>query len=338
MNMYIISSPLQMLCSIESFLNFKKEKNLFYVFLGKSEKNNDFMKDLSKKYLPKEQIYFFEQKTNSVIILINKINKIKNINKNYKINNLFIGNISEFSEKVFAINIECNRLWSLDDGSKTLVLKDYYSKSNNKINCFEKINLNSLVKSIILIFFSLKSSKVRVINWFTIFNFIPKNGGFIKNHQLLKFKKEINFKYHKSYNENDEVYFIGTNIINVGVIKNENYFIQLLSSIKNNYKNKKVYYIPHRFESSIHLKKISQLGFEIKEFDHIIEIAFLEKNIYPKTIASFYSTALYTLSKIFPETNVDFYEIDESYLAPKFILGTKIVEKEYKSIFGSVKY
>lgn len=336
MNLYIISSPLQMVCALESLLQLKS-KSVFILILGRSEKANEFMLKLSKDYLDKEKVYY-TKKTSSISLLLEKIKLLKKFNKKYHFKNIFIGNISEFSEKVFAINIKSKKLWSLDDGSKTLVLKDYYAIHNNKIDCFDKLNLNAVIKFVILKLFLLKSSKEIMINWFTVFNFIPKNGGIIQNHQLSEFKKEIKFNEHNRNDQSKDIYFIGTNLINVGVIKSEEIFFKLLSNIKKRYNNKKVYYIPHRFESAIHIERIAQIGFEIKEFNHIVEIAFLENNIYPKTIASFYSTALYTLSKIFPESKIDFYEIDESYLTSKFKLGTKTVEKEYKSIFGSIKY
>lgn len=332
MNLYIISSPLQLVCAIESWLQLNK-RGVFWIFLSKSAKANDFMQKLSKDYLEKEKVYYTGG-PDPINPLIKKIVHLKYIKRSYKIQNLFIGNISEFSEKLCAININCERLWSLDDGAKTLVLKDFYTAQNGKINCFDKTNINAFIKLLILKFFSLRTSKNIVVNWFTIFDFKPNNGGIIHTHRLSNFKKKINFIGRHDNSSENEIYFIGTNLINAGVLNNaENYF-KLLGIIRKCYSNKKVFYIPHRLEDSSDISRIRELGFEIKEFDHIIEIAFLEMNIYPCTIASFYSTALYSISKLFPETKVDFFELDQNYISPKFISSTKIVEKEYKTVFG----
>lgn len=333
MNLYIISSPFQLVCAMESLLQSKK-KSIFWIYLGIPGKGNDLMLKLADEYLKNENV-FYSIKTNPIILLINKIKFLKKINKTYKIENLFIGNLSEFSEKLCAVNIKCKKLWSLDDGAKTLVLKEFYTDKNKKIDCFGEKKMNSLIKYLILKCFFLKASKEIDINWFTIFDFKPKNKGVLHVHELLNFKKQINFNGTFSSNNKNVVYFIGSNLINAGVISKAEDYLKSLHKIKSCYPEKKIIYMPHRFESLEVIDKIREFGFEIKELDHIIEIAFLEEEIYPYTIASFYSTALYSMSKLFPKANVDFFQIDKNYISSKFTNHVKTVEKEYKTFFGT---
>lgn len=291
------------------------------------------MIDLSEKYLIQNNLVFIEN-SNPVLLLIEKIKKIKTINKNRRIENLFVGNIEEFSEKLCAININCSKLWSLDDGAKTLVLNEAYNQQE-QINCFKTKSSFPLVKKILIKAFFLQSVKYKQINWFTIFNFKPKNGGSFMNHSLSKFKDLIG--YDGKYSENGNIYFIGTNLINAGVIKKREYYFSALKEILSFYEKKEIVYIPHRKESKQDLLEVEKLGFTILHLNQIVEVAFLEKNIYPTTIASFFSTALYSLSNLFPKSNVNFFETNKDQINEGFISSTTTVEKEYKITFGVTK-
>lgn len=333
MNLYIISSPFQLACAIESSLQLDTNC-IFWIFLGKTKKVNNLMISLCESYISKNKVHYLDYRK-PVILLISKIKQLKILNQSYDFDKIFIGNLAEFSEKLIAININHKELWSLDDGAKTLVLNKTHCKETFKIKPInQKMSISNIVKNIIITVYSLRKYRIEKVNWFTIFDFVPNNNGKIVTHQLSYLKRKMNYIEVENSSNKEHIYFIGTNLINTGVIENADNYFQQLKTIIENYSKNIVIYVPHRLESKKDLLTISTLGFKIKEFDNIIEIAFLKNKIYPHTIISFYSTALYSLSKLFPKTRVEFIELNPQFIAPKFLENIEIVQKEYKSIFG----
>lgn len=94
-----------------------------------------------------------------------------------------------------------------------------------------------------------------------------------------------------------DIYFIGAKFSENGIISLYTE-IELLSTIREhlNGLSNTIYYLPHRDDSPEKLKEIEGLGFIVKNLGKPIEVYFQEQQEIPAIIASFCSTALYTLT------------------------------------------
>src|SRR5690606_6060660 len=94
----------------------------------------------------------------------------------------------------------------------------------------------------------------------------------------------------------DNIYWIGSPIVEDGIVSDEYYFSSLKCYCKTIGLNCKIIYIPHRRESVDKINRIkNEIGITINYIDCPIELFFLNEDSYPKIVISFFSTALFTL-------------------------------------------
>ena len=124
------------------------------------------------------------------------------------------------------------------------------------------------------------------------------------------------FSFLKSLSKNtkkktNEVYFIGTYLIEVNIISKKT-LIYLLDYIKTHYekRNLNVIYISHRRESKASLDIVP---FEIKSFPYPIELLIFKENKIPELFASFFSSSIFNLKKI-GVNKIESFIIPELYL------------------------
>src|SRR5690606_5589915 len=104
-----------------------------------------------------------------------------------------------------------------------------------------------------------------------------------------------------------KIYFIGTNLVGADVIDINTYSVLLEAVFKRNMQEGHIVYMPHRFENVDYLQDLFKCySIEVIRPNNIIEIFFISNKIVPKKIISFYSTAIFSLKKIFPQTEVNF--------------------------------
>jgi len=326
MSLFIIESPFQLLCAIEAKEHFKTLNNTL-IILDTGEKNNllQIKNLLNLSHWNIVNIIPFS--SNKLITFLKSIQLVHKFKKN-KLHNLFIGEFRSETMWLFVTNVKYVNSYLLDDGSHTIHLQ------NNTFNNLLQYNkgINSVKKYLLKIMF-LNGLDRTVMNLFTIYDFENKylNQNIIKNNFNF-----INTKIDEKFNSNQNIYFIGSNMVENDML-DEDYFFDILKKILKYYgTNKPIIYIPHRREQEYKLKKIEELDVQIKLIDVPIEIYFLLNQIKPNHIASFASTALYTLSKIYSISEVDSFEIDFKFLKKeyheKFRSIYSFQNKYYKSI------
>lgn len=311
----MVESPFQLLCAIEAKEHFKTLNNTL-IILDTGEKNNLLqiknLLDLSNWDI----VHIIPFNNNKLIQFLKSIQLIYKFKK-IKLDNLFIGEFRSDIMWLFVTNAKYINSYLLDDGSHTIHLQ------NNTFNNLLHYNkgINSVKKNLLKIAF-LNGLNRKVINLFTIYDFKNKylNQNIIKNNFNF-----INTRIDNEFKSNQNIYFIGTNMVENNMLEEDYFFIMLKKIIKYYGKNKTIIYIPHRREKKDKLKNVEKLNIQIKSINLPIEIYFLLNQIKPNHIASFASTALYTLSKIYSISKVDSFEIDFKFL-----------KKEYHEKFRSI--
>lgn len=321
-NLYIVESPLQLLNAIEAKEEFAAKKNVLIVKFSNEQKNNyqiekllaescwDHIYKIPYIYSTKIQIIHF---CSLARFLIWKKQKFKKI---------FIGEFRSDEMWMIQNNLPHEETFLLDDGNMTIEVQNNYLKELEKYNLERLINKRK--KDILYKFFLLKTPERKIVDLFTMFDLKPYSGQRIVQNRFKAVASKLGNINDQS--NSDNVFFVGSNIMELGIV-NDDYFFECIKFIINFYKNKgkKLVYIPHRREKEEKLLTIkNQLDIEILYPSNLLELDFLYKKIRPKHIASFYSTALYSLKKIYNCQEVDAFKLDFTQ-----------VKKEYRSEIAS---
>lgn len=312
-NLYIVSTPMQLLSAIEAQNYFQTKNNVLVIlfFLIRDGKNINQMFDLLE-FFPYDKLLTY-QNSNGVKIfnLIKYIKIISSTDYQY----VFFGYSTPIYRRMIA-NLNYEKLFFLDDGVLTITTHNQiYHKENlhSELSSLpmEKQNYKKKIRDI---YYTLNNIKVdcslEEINFFTMFDLpIYKNEQIIKN----------DFSYVRTLfvkdAENDNTIYILGQPLKRAIKMHTFDYIRYLDKIFECYSDKKIVYIPHRvepmsdwFQYILYTKK----NVSIKHIDMPIELYFLKNNIVPTEVISFMTTALFTIKKIFPESKPLYIEIDTS--------------------------
>lgn len=133
----------------------------------------------------------------------------------------------------------------------------------------------------------------------------------IKTKKLLNINLLLLIKMAKEHVGKSKTYFFGGDLSELNLLSRDQEF-SLLEMVINYYisKNKELVYISHRREAVEKLELIrNEFNIDVITFGNPTEIHFLLMESHPNDIASFVSTALFTVSKIF-----DFASVKAFYL------------------------
>jgi hypothetical protein len=132
--------------------------------------------------------------------------------------------------------------------------------------------------------------------------------------------------------DNKVVYFFGSPLVEKGIISND-YFIEKIREIVEYYRNQgiKFIYVMHRDEKLLKLDFIDRSN--LIQFDIPVEMHFLKSSEVPQNIASFYSAALITLTKMFPNIMATSFYLKSEHINKPFQINIENCYVYYKKIF-----
>lgn len=308
-NLFLVESPFQLLSAIEANNYFKNEKNILIIkyFNNKVNSKNNHQMKLLKDFISWEFIIEINCNVLNIESDIKLLFYIRKFVKTYDIDKIFIGEYRSWYMRQYFNVLKANRCFVLDDGNITLELaKSYLStgKDYNFSNTWKR-QLKRFFNYVIIFFINnCTIPKKRVdIDLFTCFNVVQySDKQLLINHsfEFLKKKNKV-----KSSLQN-VVYFIGGRLSEANAMTEEDEFFEL-KKVKKYFDERKIkiVYIPHRRESINKLNLFKkELNIEIKHFEYPAEIEFIQMEELPCYLASYMSTALYTVSKM-----IDFNEV-----------------------------
>ncbi|CAA6820019.1 MAG: Unknown protein [uncultured Sulfurovum sp.] len=319
-NLFLIRSPLQLINAIEAQQYFKTKKNILCIIHNTSVINSSHM----RKVLPLnnwDEIIELNPHNHKNSFL-NNVKLIKKLQKKH-FKYIFTGDIGNINT-AFISSLRKNETYLLDDGTLTLV-------SHKILNHpYEKEKWNKTLKRNRYKVFGLNCNlKNEAINYFTLFEIQAHSNEKIVKNEFTFFKKTFLTALKKDLNT---VYFIGQNLLVENIVSEKTYFWYLKNIIKY-YKDKTIIYYPHRFEKiTDSYSVIESENFIIKKSSQPIEVELLTKKMYPMYIASFVSSALSSLQKIFQDASIDSFVIKQSELLNHQKDFKLIYENQTKSI------
>lgn len=138
------------------------------------------------------------------------------------------------------------------------------------------------------------------INLYTFIDFHKTNKLNVFKHDFKKLKEKAVHVVASG------TYFIGQPVVEKDILSEELYINYILKSVAEC--DGVLHYIPHRMESEYRINKLMKItGVNVLRLDMCIEVFFIKSAITPYKVYSYSSSALLTLSKLFPECILTFY-------------------------------
>jgi hypothetical protein len=309
-NIFIVSSPLQIMNAIEAVEYFGTRNNILLVsYIGNKKPLSQIKKMLNFSDWHTVKYILLPLKVVDKLIFSKKIYSALQFIEKSKIDKLFVGEYRSDHVNHIVNSLRNQEVYLLDDGLAQL---NYHKELTQQPY---KVKIRRLIYK--LLFYKLKTIKY---TFFTMFD--------IKNEKIIK----NNYNFFKKYIGNkeieDAIYFIGQPIIELNVMSKDNYKKELLKII-NFYKGKKFVYILHRREEVENIKNLSlELNFEYKAFDNLIELEMINNPITPSNFATFFSTAIVTLPNFISESEYRVFRSKDKIINKKFIDNISNTYKE----------
>ncbi|WP_434357268.1 hypothetical protein NF212_15795 [Parasalinivibrio latis] len=324
MNVFLVTSPLQYICANEARLAYTAKKNLLIIINQDNPTGRIQMSSVINEGDWDYTLYFDRNKrTTTTPKIIKSIKKLSNGN----LDTLFYSEYNAWRSKLIIKNLEFKKHIFFDDGTMTFF--DYYDHIKDKGSYHRKRLVQDMllrtqgVKPIgILPFF--ENTEI-----FSIFRFPECNIKYREN-TLTHLRNSIDIcsESFKSYS-----IFIGQGSIDEkDRISLSEYLLILKKAISN--AKYPLLYIPHRTEASHvsdEIKKLHNLVYHKPTFP--IEIELFKSKITPVEIIGLSSTALYTLSIIYPNSIISTLEIINPFQTPR----DKRISDYLSDYFNSIK-
>ena len=279
-SIFFVEAPFQVLSAYEAIPFFSLEDYSLVVRLS-GEKANDIQLKQIVNFLFKDskniEFTFIKSRNRTLLDYLRMIKYLVKISvMQFQYKYVFIGNMESGFLSIIMKVINKNKIFLLDDGIKSITFQNTFTEKKY-FNLFTMLNNLKPIANQIIIYNNFKHIE----------------------------KLISNIKY------NNNVLFVGSKLNEVGIVT-EAFYIEYIKKISNYYKNNKILYIPHRGESENKLAKIAMVeNIEIVKMDYPVEFYPIFFKSCPKHIASFYSAALISLSKLYPEIKVKSFFIQE---------------------------
>ncbi|MEA2019529.1 MAG: hypothetical protein U9N59_13905, partial [Campylobacterota bacterium] len=330
-NCYFVSTPGQMLSAIEAQNYFKTTNNVLVIllFVIKDGKNINQMFKLSELF-PYDKLITYQNKSSKFYVSF--IPFLKQLTKD-KVDYLFIGFNTILYRRIVA-NLNYKKLFYLDDGVHTItthedIYNDAHKNTRKEYIPFPK-TLNLQKMKLIYGIHGLKvDTYLNDLNFFTVYNLEQYKNETIVKHDF-SYIGSLLIKNHKI---NNVVYVLGQPLVNqVGV--EQDIYTKYLKEVFEYYNDRKIIFVPHRLEiiyEEIETYISQRKNIEIFIPDAPIEFYFLNNSIYPRDVASFMTSALFNIRKLFPETKTRAFEIDLTKLDSHHQRGISLIYEHYRN-------
>ena len=293
-SIFVISSPLQVICAIEAIKKYKIEAYKIILFLVDDIRNSQVFELCDQCNLNYDIVKVEDIRLGKISLPLKK--------RHSKYKRVFIGDPRSICQLYIAFeNCSDGSVFvNMDDGDDNIFLLSGYSFTQDDTL---HAKLFSYFYNTIVPFFR----RIRLgVDFFTIYADIP----------TLKYKCQSNsFDFFsstlKTGRKQEGVYFIGTN--HNRFCEKENYSIDKVKAtletffrlLKNKYPSEVIYYIPHgRDTASFPISLCDKYGIEYIKPSKTVELMFIDQGIAPKVVYGFTSTALYTLKLLFPSSSI----------------------------------
>lgn len=299
----LVDSPFQALCAIEAINYFNIIRPYFFCH------NTEQGHIMTHSYLRSRgyNVQLLEDSRNATQCILSNLS-------HEKFDCFIIGDY--FCKKQFLLSLVWSnyksRIIYVDDGNSTLSLAP-----RKKQRFIGRGTIHTILFNILLFIERLKLPRK---SFFSIFDINGKVSCPVINNDFRYLSKS-----HSGFNSNNGIFIVGTNTSMLGwECKDfENKLVVIKEYYGKLYPYDRIFFCPHRRDANNYERICKHLSIELFDTQVSVEVDFLSKDICPKVIIGFGSTALFTMHKLFNSCDV----IDIS-----MICKDQELQKEYKTI------
>ncbi|CED70233.1 putative uncharacterized protein [Aliivibrio wodanis] len=296
MNIFLTTSPLQLICAIEAKSTYNTINNILII---RDEKSNSGKKQIHELLDKNEWDHVIHLKRSNKIWNTSKIIwALKKINPSLNFENFFLADYFAWRSNVILNNISITNEIIIDDGINTIQTYNYLLSKNNETH------RNKFLRDLLMSLIGIKKPRLIYprdnLSLFTIFE-LEKSHIKVINNNFLQLKNKLDS--HNTYKENEKVGFIGQGLVNSRGMNIDDY-LSLIKCVIKKHPNGIIYF-PHRSEPL-------EVQCKIKEIDNVIyhqskrplEFEIAKENIKLSAIYGITSAASFTINKIYKDLPV----------------------------------
>lgn len=310
-NLFLVTSPFQFLNAIEARAHFAEtDATLVLLHSADSKNNSQLMQMFDAEHWEEVEIVASRIGIVTYLKAMRLLSGLRATQTAW--NRIFIGEYNSHTFHTFCQNLDAKQLFNLDDGVSTIELqRQVFSKSTHSLapDRGVKYFLKYLIKAL----FGLNENNHKVVKFdlYTCFDLAEHPGQTVIENRYEFLSRSID----KFEIRSNVVYFYGSSISEKGIMSFESE-VALLDRVKIHFekRGRKLLYIPHRLDSLLKLAAIRKLNIPVNPLDWTAEIEPLFSRELPGQISSFFSTALYTLGKIYRYKSIVAFRIPEQLL------------------------
>lgn len=324
MNVFLVTSPFQYICANEARISYKTKGNLLVIIEQNSSIGKKQMSSLLNKQDWDHIIYF--PRNNRTFTTPKIIKSIRNLS-NGSLGTLFYSEYNAWRSKLIIRNLPFKKHIFFDDGTMTFF--DYYDYIEPKNTFYRPRWLQDI---------QLRLQGIKPIGKLDFFENTEIFSIFQFPNCVTKYKENTldtlrnNSENHVLQLTTCDVFIGQGSVDEKNRITVDEYIKMIKSSLKNS--EYPLLYIPHRTEASHvteKVKNINNITYHQPKFP--IEIELSKNKIIPNKIIGLSSTALYTLSKIYPHAKI---QLVEQRLAAQGERDKRI-QRYLKDYFNNIK-
>lgn len=296
MNLFLVTSPFQLLCAIEAKQEYKTKDN---ILLLREEKAGNAVAQM-RLLLNKDEwdhIVFLGRK--SKVWEARKLqSKLKRISPSLSFNYVFYADYSAWRTNVLLNNISVNHEVMFDDGVGTL------REFNDKIQPRAVVSRNKASRDFLLKLVGLKPArKIYPRDNFSFFTFfeLPNSDFPVRVNKLSQIRNRLNTS--NCFSQTAPIGFIGQGMVATKGIK-LNYYVNMLKELISE-NDKPIIYFPHRTEESFVREKLEAIeGLTYHQSKLPLELEISKESLELSKIYGIASTASVSLGVLYPEVEI----------------------------------
>jgi hypothetical protein len=283
MNIFVVESPLQLLNAIEARQHFgvKESDAVLIILEGASPQN---AKDVMAMSAICRWAAIHNIAGNTRAQFLQRLVSLNSLANQYRdAQRVFIGDIRSQFMRHIANRLAPATLFQVDDGAGVLSIR-------KSLDSTPRFSLTDRIK---MMGFGFQLALPRNINFFTAYDMTPFGTGEVVRNSYSFLRANM-----ITARQDERHFFLGTSLVEINIVSEKDY-LDALKRIREATHYEDIVYIPHRRECMGKLALVGELGFDVVKVSGCIEVYFAKQGITPKSISSFYSSALINLELIF---------------------------------------
>jgi len=326
-NLFFVSTALHLFNAIEAQHFFQTTNNILVLLFFGNKSKDETQIQAYLEYFPYDMLIIFNvgdarRYHAETVYLLNTLNV-------YTYDKFFLGYFSANLRRI-ACNIISQEMYLYDDGTYSIALhNELYNKKETPSNGTRLIKrysekkrktkwkqckflLYDYYREYYFIIHGYRNDFRQIkLNFFTIFSLTSHTGEKIVKHHFKRLKQILlvsNVCLSKQKKKN--IYFLGQPLDKALNMPNSTYvsfILQIVSYYKSD--NINFIYVPHRSEDPCIVSSLTLNNCEILVPNIPFEIYLLENNIDISHLASFFSSALFTVKVLFPHIKVESFQM-----------------------------